>query len=117
MKTNLDENDLNNIRSFSPSLGKLLRQIGVYTVVEIIASVILAFISVGMLFFGIMETSLSALFIIFQNSIWFILIASIVLEVISYIFIIRLNKLLWIARIKGIPFQENYRNSDILFII
>ena len=117
MKTNLDENDLNNIRSFSPSLGKLLRQIGVYTVVEIIASVILAFISVGMLFFGIMETSLSALFIIFQNSIWFILIASIVLEVISYIFIIRLIKLLWSARKKGIPFQENYRNSAILFII
>jgi uncharacterized membrane protein len=117
MKTNLDENDLDNIRSFSPSLGKLLRQIGEYTVIQIIASVILAFISVGTLFFGIIETSLSALFNIFQSSIWTILIASIILEVISYIFIIRLIKLLMSTRKKGIPFQDNYRNSAIFFII
>jgi hypothetical protein len=117
MKTNLDENDLNNIRSFSPSLGKLLRQIGGYTIIQIIASIILVFISAGMLFSGIMETSLTALFNIFQNSIWTILIASIVLEVISYIFIIRLITLLKSAEKKRIPFQDNYRKSALFFII
>ncbi|MFX1470863.1 MAG: hypothetical protein ACFFB8_19660 [Promethearchaeota archaeon] len=117
MKTNLDENDLNNIRSFSPSLGKLLGQIGGYTIIQIIASVFLVFISVGMLFSGVTETSPSAIFNIFQTSIWTILIASIVLEVISYIFIIRLITLLKSAEKKRIPFQDNYRKSVLFFII
>lgn len=117
MKTNLDETDLNNIRSFSLSLGKLLRQIGGYTIFQFIASVILVFISVGMLFSGVTETSLSAIINIFQNTIWTILIASIVLEVISYIFIIRLIKLSRSAEKKRIPFKDKYRKSALFFVI
>ncbi|MFX1310684.1 MAG: DUF973 family protein [Promethearchaeota archaeon] len=116
MKTNLDENDLNNIRSFSQSIGTLLRQIGGYTIIQIIALVILAFISVGMIFSGISGASLSVIFNIFQTSMWVILIASIILEVISYIFIIKLIILLKSAEKQKIPFQDNYRKSALFFI-
>lgn len=114
---NLNENDFNNIRTFSQSLGKLFGQIGGYTIILIIASVVLAFISVGMLFSMMYETSIPVIFNILQTSIWTLVITSIILEIIMYLLLIKLIKLLMGAQKQGIPFQDNYRKSALFFII
>lgn len=117
MSETSDELEIENLRSFSRSLGELLRQLGIYSIVQILAAIILAVISVGMLFSIVYETSLSEIFNIFQTSIWTILIAAIVLEVISYIFLIRLIILLRGAAKKEIPYEEKYRRSALLFLV
>ena len=116
MEFNQDENDLNNLRSFSHSLGTLFGQIGGYSIIQMITSFILAFVTVGMLFSVITEASLSAIFNVFQTSIWTIIVTSIVLEIISYIFIIKLIKLLFGAEKHGIPYKDKYRKSALFFI-
>ena len=116
-KFTLDENGLNNIRIFSYSLGKLFGQIGGYTIIQIIASVVLAFISVGMVFSMMYETSIPAIFDVFQTSIWTIIISSIILEIIMYLFLIKLINLLMGAQKQKIPFQDNYRKSALFFIL
>ncbi len=116
MEFNRDENDVNNLSSFSQSLGTLFRQIGGYTIIQIITSFILVFITVGMLVSVILEASLSAIFNVFQTSIWTIVVTSIVLEIISYIFIIKLIKLLFGAEKRGIPYKDKYRKSALFFI-
>jgi hypothetical protein len=113
---NQDESDLNNIRSFSHSLGTLFGQIGGYSIIQIIVSVILTFISVGMLFSAVYETSLLAIFNAFQSTIWTILIVSIILDGILYIFIIKLIRLLKGAEKQEILFRDNYRKSALFFI-
>jgi len=116
MEFNQDENDVKNLSSFSQSLGTLFRQIGGYTIIQIISSFILAFMTVGMLFSVIIEDDMTALFNVFQSSVWTIIITSIVLEIISYIFIIKLIKLLFGAEKQGIPHKGKYRKSALFFI-
>jgi len=117
MEFNQDENDVKNLSSFSQSLGTLFGQIGGYSIIQIIASFILVVMTVGMLFSVIIESSPSALFNVFQTSIWTILITATVLEFISYFFIIKLIKLLLGAEKKGIPFKDKYRKSALFFIV
>jgi len=117
MEFNQDENDLNNLSSFSQSLGTLFRQIGVYSIIQIIASFFLAFMTVGMLFSVVIGASMSEIFNVFQTSIWTILITATVLEIISYIFIIKLITLLFGAEKRGIPIKGKYRKSALFFIV
>ena len=117
MEFNQEENDLNNLSSFSQSLGTLLRQIGGYTIIQIIASFFLAFMTVGMLFSVVIGASMSEIFNVFQTSIWTILITATVLEIISYIFIIKLVMLLFGAEKRRIPFKGKYRKSALFFIL
>ena len=117
MEFNQEENDLNNLSSFSQSLGTLLRQIGGYTIIQIIASFFLAFMTVGMLFSVVTGASMSEIFNVFQTSIWTILITATALEIISYIFIIKLITLLFGAEKQGIPFKGKYRKSALFFIL
>ena len=117
MEFNQDENDVKNLSSFSQSLGTLFRQIGGYTIIQIIASFILVFITVGMLVSVVLEESITALFNVFQTSIWTIIITSIILEIISYIFIIKLITLLFGAEKRGIPIKGKYRKSALFFIV
>ncbi len=112
----LNENDLSKIQTFSHSLGTLFWQIGVYSIIQIIAAVILMIISAGMIFSIIGETSLSVIFSIFQAAIWTILITSIILEVVLYFFLFRLIRLLKGAEKQGIPYQDKYRKSALFFI-
>ena len=112
-----EENDINNLGSFSESLGTLFRQLGGYTIIQIITSFILVFITVGMLIPVILEASPSELFNVFQTSTWTITITSIVLEIISYILIIKLIMLLLGAHKQGIPFKDKYRKSALFFIL
>jgi len=117
MEFNQEENDINNLSSFSESLGTLFRQLGGYTIIQIITSFILVFITVGMLIPVILEASPSELFNVFQTSTWTITITSIVLEIISYILIIKLIMLLLGAHKQGIPFKDKYRKSALFFIL
>lgn len=117
MESNQDKNDINKLRPFSQSLGTLFGQIGGYTIIQIIASFILVFITVGMLVSVVLEESITALFNVFQTSIWTIIITSIVLEIISYIFIIKLITLLFGAEKRGIPIKGKYRKSALFFIV
>ncbi|MFW9867275.1 MAG: DUF973 family protein [Candidatus Thorarchaeota archaeon] len=117
MVFNQDEDELNNLNSFSQSLGTLFRQLGGYSIIQIIASFILVFIAVAMLVPVIIQASPSEIFDVFQTSIWTIIITSIVLEIISYIFIIRLIMLLFGAVKQGIPYKGKYRNSALFFIL
>jgi hypothetical protein len=116
MELNRDENDVNNLSSFSQSLGKLFGQIGAYSIIQMITSFILVFLTVGMLVSVIIEDSLSALFNVFQTSVWTIIVTSIVLEVISYIFIIKLIMILFGAKKREIPYKDKYRKSALFFI-
>ena len=117
MEIDQDENDLKNLSSFSQSLGTLFLQLGGYSIIQIATSFFLVFMTVGMLFSVIIESSPSAIFNVFRTSIWTILITSIVLEIISYIFIIKLIWLLFGAVKRGIPFKEKYRRSALFFIV
>ena len=117
MEFNQEENDINKLSSFSHSLGTLFGQIGGYTIIQIIASFILVFITVGMLVSVVLEESITALFNVFQTSIWTIIITSIILEIISYIFIIKLITLLFGAEKRGIPIKGKYRKSALFFIV
>ena len=117
MEFNQDENDVNNLSSFSQSLGTLFGRIGGYTIIQIIASFFLAFMTVGMLFSVVIGASMSEIFNVFQTSIWTILITATVLEIISYIFIIKLITLLFGAEKQGIPFKGKYRKSALFFIL
>ena len=117
MEFNQDENDVNNLSSFSQSLGTLFGRIGGYSIIQIIASFFLAFMTVGMLFSVVIGASMSEIFNVFQTSIWTILITATVLEIISYIFIIKLITLLFGAEKQGIPFKGKYRKSALFFIL
>ncbi|MFW9951233.1 MAG: DUF973 family protein [Candidatus Thorarchaeota archaeon] len=117
MSFNKIENDLNNLHSFSRSLGTLFGQIGGFSIFQIIASFILAFITVGMVFSTISEPSPSAIFSAFQGAAWTILIVSLILEVILYYFIIKLIKLLKWAEQQEIPYQDKYRKSAFFFMV
>ncbi len=117
MEFNQDENDVNNLSSFSQSLGTLFGRIGGYTIIQIIASFFLAFMTVGMLFSVVIGASMSEIFNVFQTSIWTILITATVLEIISYIFIIKLITLLFGAEKRGIPIKGKYRKSALFFIV
>jgi uncharacterized membrane protein required for colicin V production len=55
MVFNQDEDELNNLSSFSQSLGTLFRQLGGYSIIQIIASFIMVFIAVAMLVPVIMQ--------------------------------------------------------------
>ena len=117
MEFKQDENEVNNLSSFSQSLGTLFGQIGGYTIIQIITSFILAFMTVGMLFSVGIGASMSEIFNVFQTSIWTILITATVLEIISYIFIIKLVMLLFGAEKRGIPLKGKYRKSALFFIL
>jgi len=118
MEIDQDENDLKNLSSFSQSLGTLFLQLGGYSIIQIATSFFLVFMTVGMLFFFILnEASISTIFIFFQTSMRTYLITSIILEIISYIFIIKLIWLLFGAVKRGIPFKEKYRRSALFFIV
>ena len=117
MEIKQDENEVNNLNSFSKSLGTLFGQIGGYAIIQIIASFFLAFMTVGMLFSVVTGASMSEIFNVFQTSIWTILITATVLEIISYIFIIKLIIILFGAEKKGIPFKGKYRKSALFFIL
>jgi len=121
MDKDLNENELSKFTTFSLSLGKILGQIGAYTIVQIIASIVIAVISFGTLLSALIaiqvngETSLSRIFSSFQTSLWTILIASIILEVIMYFFLIRLIIVLKDAENQGIPYQDKYHKSALFF--
>ncbi|MHA1191989.1 MAG: DUF973 family protein [Promethearchaeota archaeon] len=117
MEIKQDENEVNNLSSFSQSLGTLFGRIGGYTIIQIIVSFFLAFMTVGMLFSVVIGSSMSEIFNVFQTSIWTILITATVLEIISYIFIIKLITLLFGAEKQGIPFKGKYRKSALFFIL
>jgi hypothetical protein len=65
----------------------------------------------------ILEASPSELFNVFQTSTWTITITSIILEIISYILIIKLIMLLLGAQKHGIPYKDKYRKSALFFIL
>jgi len=117
MEIKQDENEVNNLSSFSQSLGTLFGRVGGYTIIQIIVSFFLAFMTVGMLFSVVIGSSMSEIFNVFQTSIWTILITATVLEIISYIFIIKLITLLFGAEKQGIPFKGKYRKSALFFIL
>jgi hypothetical protein len=117
MEINQDTEDLNNRNSFFKSLGALFRLLGGYSIIQIITSFILVVITIGMLFPVIMEASPPEIFNVFQTSIWTIIITAIVLEIISYIFILRLISLLFGAEKRGIPYKDKYRKSALFFIM
>ena len=115
-REDLNENALNKFQYFSQSLGTLFWQIGIYSVIQILAGFFLAVISVGMILSLIHETSLSAIFNTFQALVWTMLIASIILEGIFYFFLIKLIVLLRGAEKQGIPYRDKYRKSALFFM-
>ncbi len=115
MDKNLNESEFSKFTSFSQSLGKILGQIGAYTIIQIIAAIFLGIISVGMIFSIIGVTSMSEIFNIFQTTLWTILITSIILEVIMYYFLIRLIIVLKDAEKQGLPYQDKYHKSALFF--
>jgi hypothetical protein len=115
MDEDLNEREFSKFNTFSQSLGKILGQIGAYTIVQIIAAIFISFISVGMLVEVALETSISEIFNVFQSTVWIILISSIILEVIMYYLIIRLILVLKGAEKQGIPYQDKYHKSALFF--
>jgi hypothetical protein len=121
MDKDLNESELSKFTTFSQSLGKILGQIGAYTIIQIIAGIFIAVISFGMMLSAFItvgvngETSLSEIFNSFQTTLWTILIASIILEVIMYYFLIRLIIVLKDAENQGIPYQDKYHKSALFF--
>ena len=115
MDKDLNESESSKLTTFSQSLGKILGQIGGYTIIQIIAAIFIGISSVGMIFSIVGVTSMAEIFNIFQTTVWTILIASIILEVIMYYFLIRLIIILKGAEKQGIPYQDKYRNSALFF--
>ncbi|MEJ2251156.1 MAG: hypothetical protein P8Y70_18155, partial [Candidatus Lokiarchaeota archaeon] len=105
------------LTNFTQSLGKILRQIGIYTGIQIFAGIILAVATAGNLLSMSTATSLSEAFNIFVRSIWTILISSIIIEAIMYFFLIELIIILRDAANQGIPHHDNSRKSAISFLV
>ena len=116
MNKELNENELNNIRFFSQSLGTLFQQIGIYSIIQIIVGIIIAVGSMATIASTITYPSPSEILNTFESTVWFILIASLILEVISYFFIIKIIKLLKDAEKQGIRYQDNYHKSALFFM-
>ncbi|MFX0031696.1 MAG: DUF973 family protein [Promethearchaeota archaeon] len=111
------DNDINKFQSFSRSLGIVFRRIGVYSIIQIIAAVIIAVATVGMVFSIIRDPTPSAIFNVFQSTLWTILIASFILEVIFYILVINLIIVLRKAKNQNIPYRDKYQKTNLFFSI
>ncbi|MEJ2251157.1 MAG: hypothetical protein P8Y70_18150 [Candidatus Lokiarchaeota archaeon] len=106
------------LTNFSQSLGKILGQIGIYTIVQVIAGIILAIFTA--IFTSSMfhwATSPLEIFNQFQTSLWTLIIMSIILEVIMYFFIIKLIIILKHAGNQVFLYEDKYRKSALSFSI
>ena len=69
MELKRNEDKVNNLSSFSQSLGTLFGQMGGYSIIQLIASFIMVAMTVGMLISVAMEGSMSEIFEAMQTSI------------------------------------------------